>query len=338
MPKSVFSQLPGKVVSATGFKHVFALNIDGTGHRGLLRCITSRSGGDITFAGTVDKSQLYLVEGKPHQYKATRPLVIKNQQQILRKLQEKGEEFLGLEDPDIYRDSTTGKTHVYFTIPFKKGLQTFIHLGHAQGTDLENLSMTAPVLKASSSYGAKEVTIMPKNSRSLRLNLVESSDKHNNIYYSTIRIAIAKSLDLPWKYGPTILHPSKQTIPWIAGHVSPGPLISKKFIDLGKNKLLCLLNGRSQNTVLTDGKVKYGPFKVGLCIYDYEEGRIDWISPEPLIFDLEARSITFASQFLIDKNNQGIVYAHVDDSFVRAYQITTQDLKKYLQKYKQISD
>lgn len=338
MPKPIFAQLPGKVVSAAGFKHVFALNIDQTGKKGLLRCITSRSGGDIVFAGTIDKSELYIVKGKPHRYKATRPLILKNGDKILKKLANKADTLLGLEDPDIYKDAESGKTHVYFTFPVKKNNKTLIHLGHAKGDNLEHLTMTKPVLASRAAYGAKEVTIMPQNSHGLRLNLVESSDKIANTHYSTIRIAIAKDLGLPWKYGPTVLHPKNQNISWIAGHVSPGPLVPREFIDLGPGKILCLLNGRSKNTVLKGGKIKYGPFKVGLCIYDYEKGQIDWVSPDPLIFDSQARTITFASQFLIDKNNLGIVYAHVDDSFVRAYRISISDLKQYLLKYKQISD
>ena len=63
---------------------------------------------------------------------------------------------------------------------------------------------------------------------------------------------------------------------------------------------------------------------MGLFIYDYENGKIDWVSPEPLIEDTEVsekRAITFASQFVQTELGQGILYAHVDDSFVRAYSI-----------------
>jgi hypothetical protein len=73
-------------------------------------------------------------------------------------------------------------------------------------------------------------------------------------------------------------------------------------------------------------------FSVGLFIYDYEKGKIDWISPEPLIIDSEARTITFASQFVLTGLGEGILYAHVDDSFVRAYTLKAEDLKTLLPK------
>ena len=71
-------------------------------------------------------------------------------------------------------------------------------------------------------------------------------------------------------------------------------------------------------------------FSVGLFIYDYENGKIDWVSPEPLIRDSEAKTITFASQFIQTKNGEGILYAHVDDSFVRAYTLYADKLKNII--------
>jgi hypothetical protein len=77
-------------------------------------------------------------------------------------------------------------------------------------------------------------------------------------------------------------------------------------------------------------KIKYGMFSVGLFIYDYENGKIDWVSSEPLIQDTEAVTITFASQFVETKPGEGILYAHVDDSFVRAYTLFADGIKKLL--------
>ncbi len=71
-------------------------------------------------------------------------------------------------------------------------------------------------------------------------------------------------------------------------------------------------------------------FSVGLFIYDYENGKIDWVSPEPFIQDSEAVSITFASQFVEIGPGKGILYAHVDDSFVRAYTLKAELLKSLL--------
>jgi hypothetical protein len=76
-------------------------------------------------------------------------------------------------------------------------------------------------------------------------------------------------------------------------------------------------------------------FSVGLFIYDYEHGVIDWVSPKPLIIDSKAKTITFASQFVEIGLGKGILYAHVDDSFVRAYGLTANQLKELLpKKYK----
>ena len=118
-------------------------------------------------------------------------------------------------------------------------------------------------------------------------------------------------------------------MPWIAGHVSPGPLLSRSFIDVGPNRLLGIMNGREANKK-AGKEIKYGTFSVGLFIYDYEQGKIDWVSPEPLIRDTEAKTITFASQFVETKQGEGILYAHVDDSFVRAYTIYAGAIKKLI--------
>ena len=89
------------------------------------------------------------------------------------------------------------------------------------------------------------------------------------------------------------------------------------------------MNGREANRLVGD-KIKYGIFSVGLFIYDYENGKIDWVSPEPYIRDSESRTITFASQFVETKSGEGILYAHVDDSFIRAYTLTDELIKPLL--------
>jgi hypothetical protein len=73
-------------------------------------------------------------------------------------------------------------------------------------------------------------------------------------------------------------------------------------------------------------------FSVGLFIYDYEHGKIDWISKEPFIQDSEAVTITFASQFIETGPGTGTLYAHVDDSFVRAYTLNAEEMKTLLPK------
>ena len=104
----------------------------------------------------------------------------------------------------------------------------------------------------------------------------------------------------------------------------------KNYIEhVGKGKLLGIINGREANQKIGD-VTKYGIFSVGLMIYDYENGKIDWVSPESFIRDSEAKTITFASQFVETSAGEGILYAHIDDSFVRAYTLNAEALKNML--------
>jgi hypothetical protein len=144
----------------------------------------------------------------------------------------------------------------------------------------------------------------------------------------------SKNMGEPWEYGETVFHPAEAKIPWIGGHASPGPLFSESFIDVGEGKRLGIMNGCEANQKV-GGQIKYGTFSVGLFIYDYENGKIEWVSPEPLIQDSEAgngkaRRITFASQFVETGEGKGILYAHVDDSFIRAYTLNADAIKSLL--------
>ena len=228
-----------------------------------------------------------------------------------------------MEDPDIWIDEKTKLTHVYFTIPIKSSdseKKIRIHLGHATGKDLRSLEMTDPVLLDNQVLGAsaKEVSIAPVNSKGVRYNLIESRDREPEATYSIVRVAVAEDMGKQWQYGETVFHPTEHNIPWIGGHASPGPLFPRSFIDVGEGKLLGVMNGREANKKIGD-QITYGMFSVGLFIYDYENGKIEWVSPNPFIRDSEARTITFASQFVETSPSEGILYAHVDDSFVRAY-------------------
>ena len=214
-------------------------------------------------------------------------------------------------------------------MPFraKSGAHLSIVLGHAVGKDLRTLVMTAPILAGHES--AKELSIAPANKKGFRYNLIESSDHVNGESYSTVRVAIARDMGAPWKFGETVFHPAEHHIPWIAGHASPGPLLPRTFLDVGPGKLLGIMNGREANKKV-GGETKYGMFSVGLFIYDYENGKIDWVSPQPFIIDSDARTITFASQFVEQGNGTGILYAHVDDSFVRAYTLNALEMRSLL--------
>ncbi len=303
--------------------------------KGVLRCITSREG-DVEEAGYIDRSELYTVVGDTlEHFTVGDRLHIRNEQEVIATLSGEKLEYLGLEDPDILIDEKTGLMHLYFTMPFvskdKEGHPSKIHLGHAVGKDLNSLEMTLPALQADESgkNTAKEVSIAPLNSKGVRFNLFESSSVVSNTWYSTIRIAVAEDMNGSWQFGETIFHPKKEGVVWAGGHASPGPLFSKEFIDVGYGKLLGVMNGREANKQVGE-KTKYGTFSVGLFIYDYENGRIDWVSPEPFIQDSEAKTITFASQFVETGAGEGVLYAHIDDSFVRAYSLNVSGIQSLL--------
>lgn len=326
-----------KILAANkNFNHVIALTLDKSSRykHGFVRCINSREG-DVTVKGYIDHSKIYHVVGRPpHDYKIVDELVMKGEKETLNLLVDEGWECIGFEDPDIYYDETDKLYHLYFTIPLKpidKSVRARmkIHLGHAQGADLHSLKMTSPVLYSDQDKYAKEVSIAPKNSYGYRINLIESRNIVDGVSYSVVQTVKANSLSGPWEYKKIVFHPKEHKISWIGGHASPGPLFPKKFIDVGKNKLLGLINGREANKVI-NGKVVYGVFSVGLFVYDFELGKIDWVSDKPFIQDSKATTITFASQFIQTKKDKGIIYAHIDDSFIRAYEVTVESINKYL--------
>lgn len=331
---------PGKTVETDRrFKHVMAITLDPrSGYReGIIRCITSREG-NVQVVGYVDRSVLHKLKGDSlEHFDIGDRLAIKNEVEIIGRLGGENREFIGLEDPDIFIDEKIGLMHIYFTIAFenrtfknRNGNQFFTHLGHAVGRDLNSLEMTMPVLMAGEEKGgAKEVSIAPLNRQGFRYNLVESGKWEEDVFYSIVRVAIAEDMGEPWKFGGIAFHPKEHKIPWIAGHASPGPLLPDTFIDVGVGKRLGILNGREANQVVAD-KIKYGMFSVGLFIYDYENGKIDWVSPQPFIQDSQAKTVTFASQFVETGGGSGILYAHVDDSFVRAYTINADRIKSLL--------
>ena len=326
---------PGKAVETNKrFKHVMAISLDPrSGYKeGIVRCITSREG-DVQVKGYVDRSELHKIKGDSlERFEIGERLKIKNEDEIVVQLGGHTGDFIGLEDPDIWVDERTNLMHVYFTIPIivKTGDHILISLGHAAGKDINSLEITMPVLRANGRKdSAKEVSIAPMNKQGVRLNLIESHDRINSIGYSTIRVAVAEDMGKPWEYGDTVFHPALHKIPWIGGHASPGPLLPKSFMDVGEGKMLGVLNGREANREVGD-EIKYGTFSVGLFIYDYENGKIDWVSREPFIQDSQAKTITFASQFVETGKGTGILYAHVDDSFVRAYTLNADGIKSLL--------
>ena len=335
-----FVQHEGKVIDPDRkFKHVMALTLDPTkqNREGILRCIVNRTG-DVQVHGYIDQSKLYKIKGDSlERFEITEPLMLRGQDSLIESLGGEEWNFIGLEDPDIWIDGRTGLMHLYFTIALlakdTEKRPNNISLGHAVGKNIDSLVMTEPVLKAiahnKERHHAKEVSIAPVNRDGVRFNLFESSDHVGRVSYSTVRVAIAKDMGMPWEYGETVFHPAEHHITWIAEHASPGPLLPRSFIDLGPDKLLGVMNGR-EASVREGDKVYYKTFSIGLFIYDYERGKIEWVSPEPLIRDTEAKTITFASQFVETGPGEGILYAHVDDSFVRAYTLYAEGIRALL--------
>lgn len=335
----IYVQHEGRVIDDNRFKHFMAVTLDpqSENRRGLVRGIVSREG-DVAVEGFIDRSELRIIEGNSLEYFSVgEQLPMGNQREILAGLTERDQawDFLGLEDPDIWIDPDTQLTHAYFTIPFRHPERHIaICLGHAEGANLDSLFMTAPVLLPKQfgglGKGAKEISIAPQNSAGLRLNLVESADgSFDGDSVSVVQIAIAKDMGKAWDYGAIVFHPLKENIPWIGGHASPGPLLPRSFIDVGEGKMVGIMNGREANRN-EGGETLYGMFSVGLCIYDYERGAIEWVSAEPIIRDSEARTITFASQFVETHPSEGILYAHVDDSFIRAYTLYAEGIRALL--------
>lgn len=330
-----YTQHTDKVVNTNKqFTHVMAITLDPrVGYKeGVIRCITSREG-DVTISGYIDRSELHKARGNSlENFEIGEKLMIQDEVKIINQLTTAGLEFIGLEDPDIWIDKDSNLLHLYFTLPMidkSKEHNNKIHLGHAFGKDLNSLVMTMPILMADRVGGAKELSVALINKRGFRYNLVESSKKEKDFTYSVVRIAIAKEMGSPWSFGDIIFHPKEHSIPWIGGHASPGPLFPRSFVDIGEGKQVGIMNGREANQRI-NGKIKYGTFSIGLFIYDYENGKIDWVSPHPFIQDTDAKTITFASQFVETGNGEGILYAHVDDSFIRAYTLKAHDIESLL--------
>lgn len=313
---------------------VMALSIDKTkkseNYVGIIREIQSRKG-DPSRPNFLDLSKLIIVESKNGlSWKKKKYLKIEGIDKIVKSLDQKNTFFLGLEDPDIYSDKK-GTKHLFFTIPFKYkrkvGYTRYkTHLGHAQGPSLEKLKATKPVLTApiEKILGFKEVAISPESNLALsESRVIENKDRRQALALSSF-----KSLGSSWKYEKIALDPLKLKHKWCNAELSPCCFLPPNKIKLGKY-LVGIINAREKQKIV-HGKVTYGPFRVGLILFDPITGEIPWISKKPLLEDPKAKNITFASDFLQINKNYGYLYAHVDDSFIRAYKIDYEKLKNFL--------
>ena len=319
-------------------EHIMALHFDPRGDydEGIARCVVSREG-DVEQPGFIDRSRIHTVDVRsPSDVELGPELDIAESQAAVEDLPEFDRcNFLGFEDPNLWCDRESGVLHFYCTVPFldRNAGDISVYLGHAEGPDLHSLRMTAPVLEPEPGVhsGAKEVAIAPhsQEGKGPRYNLVESNDVVEDTWYSVLRTAVAPDLTGPWEYGEVPLHPRDHDYDWFAGHASPGPLLPPEFVDVGESRRVGLLNGR-EGERHEDGALTFGPFTVGLSVYDFERGTVEWVSPEPVIEDPEAETITFASAYRLLGPETALIYAHVDDSFVRAYRVDTDALESCL--------
>jgi len=332
----LYIQHENRFLESGQFEHVMAIFINPANRaEGVIRCIISREG-SVDMAGLVDRSVLHKVKSVPglEQFNIEEELRIEGQERVINTLTSEGWTFIGLEDPDLITDPDTGLLHIYFTIAFVNQDKTEYktYLGHAKGADIDSLVMTMPVLSPTKKISGivKELSLAPVNQSGVRLNLVESNKKIDGRNYSVIQTVVVKDLDKDWEFGDVIFNPLRDGYDWCRGHASPGQILPETFINVGQDRRVCILNGREADVVGANG-TKLGVFSVGLCIYNFEKGKIEWVSKTPLIKDTEAKNITFASQFIQSNTNEGRLYAHVDDSFIRAYTLYADQIKKVIE-------
>ena len=298
-------------------------------HKGLIRVITKREG-NVDIPGYNDRSKLIIVEGSDlFHWKKTKDLNIKGIDETVEKYAGDISSFIGLEDPDIWNDEN-GIKHVYFTMPF---INEGIYLGHAQGNTLDSLISTDPVLSPLPEIGIsyfKEVSISPIEKNGSRINLTEVGLSEGSNCFSAVASVVAHNMGKAWEYRDIVINPRKMPYEWCQGYVSPCTFFPKSFIDM-KNLLVGLINGRERDKEV-GGEKMYGKFRPGLILFNPKTGEVPWVSSEPLMEDPDATTITFASDFIQTAQSEGILFAHVNDSFVRAYKINAEGLKKIIEK------
>jgi hypothetical protein len=69
-----------------------------------------------------------------------------------------------------------------------------------------------------------------------------------------------------------------------------------------------------------------------MFLYDPDTKDIVWIADKPLLEDPIATTITFASDLVYLDNKNTILYAHPNDSFIRAYRLNVSKIKELLPK------
>ena len=293
-------------------------------YQGIAREVTERKG-SVDLVGYIDLSKLVLIKSEDRlEWDVVKDLQINGIDKIIRKFKKKETYFMGLEDPDIFVDEY-GKKHIYFTIAYKNKDKSGgkLFLGHAKGESLDKLTATEPVISDN-----KEVAISPVKSENYRYVLAESWEGNPAEGISLLK---AKNMERNWEFERLVFDNKRQHYPWCAGKASPCRLIDPSIIDIGNNLLLGIYNGNS-GKYRKDGKEYRGDFEPGLFLFDYKTGNIPWIDKRSLFKDPKAKTITFASELVCLNNNEAILFAHPNDSFVRAYKLDLQKLKQRIPK------
>jgi hypothetical protein len=306
---------------------------------GLARHVTKRIG-DVDALGYTDKSKLVIVKSANLlKWEIIRDLEIKGIEGIVETLEGEGKEFLGLEDPDVLTDEK-GNKHVYFTIPFRIETTSLndtdryeICVGHAEGKGLDKLKATKPVLAGINNEirGFKEICLVPSLSDSdvgYKFFLAETFVARPTGGFSAIGIVRAESFGGRWAYEKLVHNPEEEKRKWCAGYSSPCRIFNPSLLRHGR-LMVGIMNGREPTEVI-NGSRRYGKFRPGLFLYNPKTGEIPWVAPEPLFKDPDATTITFASELVPFDSEHGLLYAHPNDSFVRAYRLNYERIKKML--------
>ena len=285
---------------------------------GIARQITERQG-NPDIPGYVDKSRLVLVESHDLlNFKILGELNICNINESIEVLEKVEHFFIGLEDPDILIDDKNIK-HIYFTIPFKykhkEGCEIFI--GHAHGNELDKLKAENHVLSKVSNEiaGFKEICPLPLNADGKLNVLVETFvDRGENRQFSAVGLIEFKDYHKNWEFVKLIHDPEKEKRDWCSWHSSTCRFFDPNFLTY-RGYLVGLMNGREKTQEINGQKI-YGKFRPGLFLFDTSSKEIVWIDDEPLLEDPLATTITFASELVYLNDNEAILYAHPNDSFI----------------------
>lgn len=312
-----------------------ALCVDPTSkkpYRGLARQVIDREGTQDV-AGYLDTSKLVKIESDDLlNWTVVGGLQMRSIDDEIEKLQTDKLRFLGLEDADIIRDEK-GSLHVYFTIAYKiiGRIACAVYLGHATGRDLDSLVARTPLLGPLPEIdGFKELAASPENNGK-HYHLTEIMIDKEDEDTSAIAAVRAEKWNSNWTFEHVALHPKQQKYDWCAGYASPCRILSREALKAPPNLNVLIFNGRETALIRNKQKI-YRKFRPGLALYNPSTGTIPWVDSAPLFEDPAATTITFASDVIPYDKEHCLIYAHPNDSFVRAYKVSYDAIRARLPK------